>query len=158
MRTVKVRILPPQPIFFDREFGRTPLVSGDRQARFQPALPPAVHRFDVVVAHLLQILRHECGAKSTAAIQDELCIRVRDSLLDVALDDAPAPVNGAGKMPLTHSLSSRTSTSRNFSPASLRRFTSATLVSLIFFFASLTSFRNCAAWGIGKLLPEMDWR
>src|SRR6266404_1330211 len=40
--------------------------------------------------------------------------------------------------------------SRNFSPASMRRFTSATLVSLIFFFASLTSFRNCGAWAMRK--------
>src|SRR5438034_6763480 len=37
-----------------------------------------------------------------------------------------------------------------------RRFTSATLVSLIFFFASFTNFRNCAAWAIRKLLPQID--
>src|SRR5439155_18724676 len=29
------------------------LVFGNRQSRFQPALPTAVHRFDVVVAHFL---------------------------------------------------------------------------------------------------------
>src|SRR6266478_5912743 len=66
--------------------------------------------------------------------------------------------HGQGRCPFAHSLSSRTSTSRNFSPASMRRFTSATLVSLIFFFASFTSFRNCAAWAIEKLLPGMHWR
>src|SRR5713101_4645991 len=98
MRTVKVRILPPQPILFAQELSRTPLVSGDRQARFQPALPPAVHGFDVVIAHLLQILSRECGTESAAAIQNELGVRVRNALLDVALDDALAQVNGAGKM------------------------------------------------------------
>src|SRR6266851_8778521 len=60
-----------------------------------------------------------------------------------------------GRCPFAHSLSSRTSTSRNFSPALLRRFTSATFVSLIFFFASFTNFKNCAAWAIGKLLQGM---
>src|SRR6266704_2296645 len=67
MRTVKVRILPPQPIFFNQDFGRAPLVSGDRQTRFQPALPTAVHRFDVAVAHFLQIVCHKCGTESPAA-------------------------------------------------------------------------------------------
>src|SRR5260370_40138676 len=61
-----------------------------------------------------------------------------------------------GRCPFAHSLSSRTSTSRNFSPASLRRFTSATLVSLICFFASFTSFRNCGAWAIGKTPSKND--
>src|ERR1700682_293511 len=100
MRTVKVRILPPQPIFSEQALSRTLLIPRYRQTCFQPALPPAVHRFDAVVAHLLKILRHQRGPESAAAIQDELCIRVRDSLLDVALDDASAQVNGAGKMSL----------------------------------------------------------
>src|SRR5258708_4258854 len=69
----------------------------------------------------------------------------------------PLPMCTApGRCPFAHSLSSRTSTSRNFSPASLRRFTSATLVSLTFFFASFTSFRNCGAWAIGKTPSKND--
>src|SRR6266481_1434442 len=60
-----------------------------------------------------------------------------------------------GRCPLAHSLSSRVSTTRNFSPASMRRLTSATFVSLIFFFASFTNFRNCGAWAIEKLLQEV---
>src|SRR6267154_867920 len=60
-----------------------------------------------------------------------------------------------GRCPLAHSLSSRVSTTRNFSLASMRRLTSATFVSLIFFFASFTSFRNCGAWAIEKLLQEV---
>src|SRR5205807_5383462 len=99
--------------------------------------------------------RHERGSESTTAIQNELGIGVRNALLDVALDDASAQMDGPGRWPFAHSLSSRTSTIRNFSPASLRRFTSATLLSLIIFFASFTSFRNCGAWAIGSLLTGM---
>src|SRR5258708_12570295 len=40
----------------------------------------------------------------------------------------------------------------------MRRFTSATLVSLIFFFASLTSFRNCGAWAMRKTPVGNDAR
>src|SRR5208283_368055 len=57
-----------------------------------------------------------------------------------------------GKWPLAHSLSSRTSTSTNFSPASMRRLTSGTLVSLTRFFASFTMERNFGARAIGCLL------
>src|SRR5260370_6811103 len=71
-----------------------------RQTRFEPALPTAVHRFDVVVAHLLQIFTHKPGSKSPPALQNELRVRVRNPLLDVAFDTAPAQVNGAGNMPV----------------------------------------------------------
>src|SRR6266850_3862066 len=60
-----------------------------------------------------------------------------------------------GRCPLAHSLSSRVSTTRNFSPRSMRRLTSATFVSLIFFFASFTNLRNCGAWAIARLLQEV---
>ena len=36
----------------------TLLAFGYWQARLQPALPPAVHRLDVVVAHFLEIFGH----------------------------------------------------------------------------------------------------
>src|SRR5271156_6264549 len=44
--------------------------------------------------------------------------------------------------PAFHSLSSRTSTNRNFSPAARRIFTSATLVSFTRLFASVTILKN----------------
>src|SRR5206468_3848030 len=40
------------------------------------------------------------GPESPATIQNDLSVRVRNTLLDVALDDAFAQMNGAGKMPL----------------------------------------------------------
>src|SRR5271157_5030239 len=64
-----------------------------------------------------------------------------------------------GKWPLAHSLSSRTSTSTNFSPASMRRLTSGTLVSLTRFFASFTMERNfgaCAIWVPPRRLETHD--
>src|SRR5215813_12476273 len=62
-----------------------------------------------------------------------------------------------GMCPLAHSLSSRTSTRTNCSPASARRFTSGTFVSLTFFFASLTSFRNCGEWTMARLLLDLKF-
>src|SRR5579863_8704851 len=50
-----------------------------------------------------------------------------------------------GRCPRAHSLSSRTSTSVNFSPVSIRLFTAATFVSLTCLFASFTKARNFAA-------------
>src|SRR5260370_23466191 len=77
----------------DYGFSLTPLVFGDRQARIQPAFPAAVHRFHVVVAHFLEIVRHQRGTESAATIQNELRASVRNALLDVALDDAFAQMN-----------------------------------------------------------------
>src|ERR1700686_1874917 len=62
-----------------------------------------------------------------------------------------------GTCPLLHSLSSRTSTSKSFSPASMRRFTSGTLVSLTRFFASCTSLRNCGECAMGASLLKSFW-
>src|SRR6266404_9237350 len=101
MWMVKVRILPPQPIFPSIWLGsrKHELIFGSRQAGIEPAFPSAVHRFHVGVAHLLQIFRNERGAKTTAAIQNQLCARIRDALLDVALNNSAAQVYGVGNMP-----------------------------------------------------------
>src|SRR5258708_4799620 len=100
MRTPPARLRRRQPRTCKRGPRWTLLIARYRQPRIQPALPSAVHRFDVVVAHFLQVLRHQCGAESAAAIEDELRIRVGNALFDVALNNAPAHVNGAGKMSL----------------------------------------------------------
>ncbi len=38
------------------------------KARVAPTLPAAIHRFHVGVTHFLEALRHECRAKSAAAV------------------------------------------------------------------------------------------
>src|SRR4051794_33114884 len=100
MWMVKVRILPPQPIFLtcaSCENDRSAL--GGRQAGFSPTPPAAVHGFHVGVAHLLQIFCYERGTKASAAIQNQLRAGIRNALLDVALDDAAAQVYRIGEMP-----------------------------------------------------------
>src|SRR5215471_4133547 len=76
------------------------------------------------------------------------CCSMSRSMMPLPIWIAP------GMWPFAHSLSSRMSTRRNFSPASMRRFTSATFVSLTFFFDSLTSFKNCGACAMRLLLCQ----
>src|SRR5258708_6270102 len=97
MRTVEVRILPPQPISCDSARGS--LVSDSWQARFGPAPPAAVHRLHVGVTHFLQIIGDESGAETTSAIKNQFCTRVGNLLLDIALDHSLAHVYRAWKMP-----------------------------------------------------------
>ena len=42
------------------------------KTRADPTLPPAVHRFDVGVAHLLKIIRGQRRTESTAAVKNHL--------------------------------------------------------------------------------------
>src|SRR5712691_13354198 len=101
MRMVEVRILPPQPISLLRTERLGPaLILCHWQACIYPSFPSAIHRFDIVVAHLLQVFRHQRGSESASAVQDQLPIRIGYLLLDVAFDDAFAQVDGAGEMPL----------------------------------------------------------
>src|SRR5947209_3595089 len=62
-----------------------------------PLLAPfpkaAVHRNDVGVAHLLQIVCCERRAKTAAAIKHQLCIEVWEASFNITLDDAFAHVN-----------------------------------------------------------------
>jgi len=53
-----------------------------------PRSPSTGHRRHVGVAHLLKIVGGERRSKSTAAIEDQLSVPVRDTRLDVAFDDA----------------------------------------------------------------------
>src|SRR5882672_10788399 len=96
MRTVEVRILPPQPTFWN--FVRESLVTDCRQAGFGPAAPAPVHRFHVGVAHFLQIVGDQSRTETTPAIENKFCACIRDLLLDIALDDALAHVYSTGDM------------------------------------------------------------
>src|SRR6202008_69429 len=89
MWMVKVRILPPQPILSVFLRGK---------AGVQPALPPAIHRFDVGVTHLLEIVRGERGTEAAAAVKNELGGGIGHALLDVAFDDAFGEMNRTGQM------------------------------------------------------------
>src|SRR6267154_1837992 len=71
-------------------------------------------------------------------------LAVSGTWVSISRSIIPLPMCTApGKCPFAHSLSSLTSTKRNFSPLPMRCRTSATFVSLTRVFASLTSFRNC---------------
>src|ERR1700719_2186291 len=59
-----------------------------RKASVAPSFPPAIHRFHVGVAHFLEALRHERGAKSAAAVKDKLCVGLGHALFNVALDNS----------------------------------------------------------------------
>src|ERR1700686_1254172 len=64
------------------------------------SLPPpvanaAIHRDNVLVTHLLQIVGGEGGAESTAAVKNDFCIQIRYTRLDIALDDALPEMNRA---------------------------------------------------------------
>src|SRR5260370_41700637 len=76
MWMVKVRILPPQPIFLHDPADGSFLVFSRGQTGFEPALPAAIHRFRVGVAHLLQIVGDESGAEFSATIQHQFRVRV----------------------------------------------------------------------------------
>src|SRR5208282_1729731 len=88
---------PPAPANFYR-FACRCLVANSRQARFGPASPATVHRFHVGIAHFLQIVGHESGAETATTIEDQFGARIGNALLDIALDDPPAHVHGAGDM------------------------------------------------------------
>src|SRR5208282_6641564 len=68
------------------------------EAGFGPAAPAAIHGENVGVAHLLQIVRHQRGAESAPAVKHDGSRLARQGILNVALDDALAQVNGAGQM------------------------------------------------------------
>src|SRR6266849_7411479 len=72
----------------------------NRISKLAPALPPAIHRYHVLVAHLLERIRGERGTKPAAAIENYLGIVIRDGLLDVTFDYSFANVNGSGRVTL----------------------------------------------------------
>src|SRR6266436_2377427 len=114
------------------------LVLSRGQSGVDPALPAAVHRFHIVVAHLLQIIGYQRGAEAASAIQDQLRAGIRDALLDVPLDDALAQVHGIGNMSLGPFVFLGKFNQQNSSAGFMRRLTSGTFVSLTRFFASWT--------------------
>src|SRR5258707_12323235 len=99
MWMVKVRILPPQPIFAGHS--RDILISCSRQPGVLPALPSAVHGFHIGVAHLLQMVSNHRGAKTTAAIQHELRTGLGNVLLDVTVNESASRVFSIGIMPFS---------------------------------------------------------
>jgi hypothetical protein len=50
----------------------------------------------VLVAHALEILRGQGGTESAAAIKNDFRFRIRNGLLDIALDYAFPQMNGTG--------------------------------------------------------------
>src|SRR6266478_349401 len=65
---------------------------------FPPVANSSVHRIDIGVAHFLQIVSRQGGAKSTSAIEYNFLSRSRHLLLDVALDDPLAQEHGFGQV------------------------------------------------------------
>ena|SRR5579872_6562937 len=74
------------------------LILRQRIALFTPVADAAVHRNNIAVAHLLQIVGGEGGAETAAAVENDFGIEVGDFLFNVTLDDAFAEVNRSGKM------------------------------------------------------------
>src|SRR5215472_15636635 len=101
MRMVEVRILPPQPTLTLAEAEPRESPFCDWQPRGGPAPPAAIHGLHVVVTHLLQIVRNQRRAETAAAIQDHFGDGIRYNLLDGALDDAFAEMDGAGDVPVS---------------------------------------------------------
>src|SRR5579864_5994872 len=77
---------------------RVLLAFGERITLFAPAANAAVHRNDVCVTHLLEIVGGKRGPKTAATIKDHLGVEFWHAGLDVAFDDAFAQVDGAGEM------------------------------------------------------------
>src|SRR6266851_8449410 len=91
-----------------------------------------------------------CKSSATSADRNPppqykiIFVAISGTWVSISRSIIPLPMCTApGKCPFAHSLSSRTSTSKKFSPPCIRRFTSVTFVSFTRVFASLTSFRNC---------------
>src|SRR6202034_149029 len=100
MRTVLVRVQPPQPTLTQRAAGtQNRLILNDRESGFGPAAPAAVHGNHVAVAHFLEIVRRERRAEPAAAVEYEGRFLVRDGFLDVAFNHAFAQVNRTGDVP-----------------------------------------------------------
>src|SRR5262249_10347259 len=79
-------------------------VALDGESELDPATPPAVHRANVAVSHLLERVGRQSGAKATPTVEDDVRVVVGNRLLDVALDDALAEVRRpphAATLPLT---------------------------------------------------------
>src|SRR5665213_170613 len=69
-----------------------------RQPRFIPRPPSAVERDRVLIAHLLQSIGDQRRAKSAAAVQHHGGRFAGNFRLDIALDDALAQVDRAGRV------------------------------------------------------------
>ncbi len=63
-----------------------------------PTAKTTVDRDNVGVAHFLEIIGHERGTESAAAIAENARLGIRDTLLDIALDNALAEMNRAGSV------------------------------------------------------------
>src|SRR5882672_5186211 len=157
MRTVKVRILPPQPIFFRQRGKSAALILRGRQTRIQPAFPAAVHGFDVGVAHFLQVVRHQRGTKTAAAVQYDLGAGIRHALLDVALDDALAQMHCAGKMAFGPFIVFAHIHQEKFLPRLDSTFHVSDVGFLHFLFRFIDEFQELRRVGHGKTPSSMDW-
>ena len=69
-----------------------------RETCLGPAAPAAIHRNDVGVAHLLQVVGDQGRPESASAVEHERRIFIGEGLLDIAFDDALAEMHGPGQM------------------------------------------------------------
>src|SRR5262249_49510909 len=63
------------------------LALGERIAFVAPVADAAIHGEGIRIAHFLQVVRGQGGAKTAAAVEDDFGLRVGETRLDVALDD-----------------------------------------------------------------------
>src|SRR5215472_6338588 len=64
------------------------------EARSLQRAPSAVKRNRILIAHLLQIVRHERGTKTATAVKHESRVLIGVLCFDVALDDALTHMHG----------------------------------------------------------------
>src|SRR3984885_9137947 len=74
------------------------LIFNYRKTGFGPPAPAAIHRNHIAVAHFLQIVGRQRGAEAASAVENDRGGFVRDSLFDIALDDAFAEVQRVGNI------------------------------------------------------------
>src|SRR5579863_3934028 len=111
-------------------------------ASSQPLHPPSID--STLVYPIFCKLSATSAERNPPPQYKIILLEVSGTFTSMSLSIKPRLICTApGRCPLAHSWSSLTSTSRNFSPLSIRFFTTATLVSLIRGFTSLTSFKNC---------------
>jgi hypothetical protein len=67
-------------------------------AIFAPVANAAVHRNDVGIAHLLEIVSGKRGTESTAAIENNFRIEIWYFLLNIAFDNAFSQMDCAGEV------------------------------------------------------------
>src|SRR3954469_10755855 len=74
---------------------RVTFTSFNGVSRLAPGAHAAIHGDDVGVAHLLQVVGRQGGAKAAPTVEDDRRVMVGDHRLDIALEHPAADVSGA---------------------------------------------------------------